>query len=509
MNGTLYHRFLRGWGGTVGFGTVGLTLAWLSFATPSIGAVPSPVEYRSDQIIIQPRAGINPAALSKFHAAQGAAVAHTFAAGRGAQVITVPPGETVADLVARYQQSGLVEYAEPDYLVHADATLPNDPYFVNGTLWGLDNTGQNSGTPHADIDAVDAWDVLNSASNIVVAVLDTGIRATHEDLASNMWVNPADGGNGFNAFTGTNNPADDSGHGTLVSGVLGGVGNNGKGVTGVAWRVQLMACKCLDQNGNGSDATVVACVEYAITNGARLINASFSSPAPSLAVSNAIVMAQAAGIIWVTSPGNNSLNVDASPTYPTGYPMDNLVSVAYTTRNDTLGTLSNYGATNVDLAAPGDQIYSTFSSSDSAYYPPSGLAINIAGTSFSAAYVSGALALMLAKYPAENYHQIIQRLFNATDPLPALAGKCATGGRLNLRKALNPDIRLSPAAAASPGTFQLHLATGANRVCTIQSSTNLSDWTSVYTNTTSTNGTFDFTNGLGAPHQFFRATAVP
>jgi subtilisin family serine protease len=123
------------------------------------------------------------------------------------------------------------------------------------------------------------------------------------------------GGHGYNAFDGTNDPSDDStSHGTMVAGVLGAVGNNGKGVTGVAWQVQMMACKCLN-NSSGSDSTVIACIDYALTNGARIINASFDSPTPSLALSNAIVAAQVAGVIWVASAGNNSYNVEVNPSY--------------------------------------------------------------------------------------------------------------------------------------------------------------------------------------------------
>ncbi len=484
------------------------SLLWLSPLRIMAASLDPLARYRTDQILIQPRTGLDVSLLAQFHAARGTKVVQTFAHAGGSQVITVPAGETVPGLVAKYQQSGLVDFAEPDYLVQAAATLPNDPAFTNGTLWALNNYGQSGGTPRADMDAVDAWDVLTSASNIVVAVLDTGIRATHQDLAANMWVNPHDGGNGFNAFTGTNNPADDSGHGTLVAGVLGAVGNNGMGVTGVAWRVQMMAAKCLDKNGNGSDATVISCLEYALTNGARIMNLSLDTTTVSLTLSNALVAARAAGIIIVASAGNNAVNVDVSPHYPACYGIDNIVSVAYTTRTDALGQFSDYGATNVTLAAPGDQIYSTFASADNGYYPPSGLAINIAGTSFAAGYVSGALALMLAKYPAENYQQIIQRLLNATDPLPALKGKCRTGGRLNLRKALNPDIRLAPLTADN-SVVPVQLATGPNRLCIIQASTNLTSWTPVYTNTTGTNGTFIFTNTSGLPRLFFRGAATP
>jgi subtilisin family serine protease len=468
-------------------------------------------EYRPDQILIQPKKTVSSAALANFHAAHQTQVAKAFANLGRMQVLRVPSNETAESLIAKYQHSGLVEFAEPDYLVHA-AAVPNDPKYTDGTLWSLNNTGQNGGTPDADIDAPEAWDVLNSASNVVVAVLDTGIRYTHEDLASNMWVNPVDGGHGFNAFTGTNDVSDDNGHGTLVSGLLGAVGNNGKGIVGAAWRVQLMACKCLDNNASGSDSTVIACIDYARTNGARIINASLDSPGSSAALSNAIVAARDAEIIFVASAGNHNpgMNVDLTPTYPACYDIDNILTVAYTTRTDDLGFLSNYGATNVDLAAPGDQLYSTYYTGDSSYYPQFSF-LNLAGTSFAAAYVSGAAALTVARYPAENYRQIINRLLASVDPVPSLAGKCVTGGRLNLWKALSPPISLMSIPGTNGTPFQLRLHSGANRTCVIESSSNLVNWTPLFTNTTITNGTFDFldSGSTNAPQKFYRAVSAP
>jgi subtilisin family serine protease len=489
-----------------------IVLISIGLAAAADAQSPHPA-YRTDQILIRFKAGINPTALNDFHRARRGEVLRTFNRIGRWQVLRVPQGETVTNLIAAYQKSGLVEFAEPDYLVYADATLPNDPKFLDGTLWGLDNYGQGGGTPGADIDATNAWDVLTSASNIVVAVLDSGIRATHEDLAANMWVNPTDGGHGYNAFTGTNDPTDADGHGTLVAGVLGGVGNNGIGVCGVAWRVQMMACKCLS-GGTGSDSTVIACIDYAITNGARIINASFDTPTPSLALSNAITAARDAGVLWVASAGNGNTspgrNIDAIPSYPSCYGIDNVVSVAYTTRTDDLGFLSNYGVTNVALAAPGDQIYSTISFSDTSYYPSGGLGINIAGTSFSAPCVSGACALLMAQYPSDSYQQIISRLLSSTDPLPALAGKCRTGGRLNLRKALR-TILMATLPVGGHAPFQLRVSGGVNRTCVLEASTNLATWSPVFTNNTSATGTFDFTNttASGPTQQFFRATAAP
>jgi subtilisin family serine protease len=166
------------------------------------------------------------------------------------------------------------------------------------------------------------------------------------------------------------------------------VGNNGKGVAGVAWRVQIMACKCFNSFGLGSISDVVTCMDYARTNGARIINASWGFT-NSLALSNAVASLRDAGIIVVAACGNSSTNIDLSPTYPASYPLDNIITVASITRSNTLATSSNFGANDVDLAAPGEGIYSTFAATDNFYLTQS-------GTSFAAPYVSGACALLMA-----------------------------------------------------------------------------------------------------------------
>jgi subtilisin family serine protease len=286
---------------------------------------------------------------------------------------------------------------------------------------------------------------------------------------------------------------------------LGAVGNNGKGVAGVAWRVQIMACQSFtNSSGVGAISDVVACLDYARTNGARVINASWGFSPDSLALSHAISSLRNAGIIIVAAAGNSTNNIDVSPTYPASYTFDNIVSVAYTTRADALGAASNFGATNVDLAAPGEHIYSTFVATDNFY-------VAISGTSFAAPYVSGVCALMLAKYPAETHQQIIARVLAATDPLPGLAGKCVTGGRLNLRKALSPPIQLTPLSIPVALPFQVRVAGGANRACVLEVSTNLTYWSPVFTNTTAANGTFDYTDNqsLNSARRFFRATSTP
>jgi subtilisin family serine protease len=284
-------------------------------------------DYSPDQILIMPKPGVSPTALAKFHAAQKARVLRTFEGISGLQILRLPEGKSVPDFIATYERSGLVQFAEPDYAIHATLT-PNDPKYLDDTLWALNNNGQKGGTPDADIDAPEAWDVLTSASNIIVAVLDTGVRATHEDLVSNMWVNPLDDGHGWNALSGTTNTDDDNGHGTMMAGVIGAMGNNSKGVVGVAWRVQILVGKCLDSSGNGSNSTLITCIDYARTNGAKIINGSLGGPGFSQAVSNAIYSARNAGIIYVASAGNDSEDIDAAPFYPSAYDVDNIVSVA-------------------------------------------------------------------------------------------------------------------------------------------------------------------------------------
>lgn len=489
--------------------TLALSLAACVFGQeqflPAQNAAPSvtaSAAFRDDRILVLPKP-FRFSAASALHARLGSKVLAHFPGVRGLQSVSVPSGESVQGLIAKYQTSGDVIYAEPDFVRYLNA-VPNDPKYTDGTLWALNNTGQSGGTVDADIDAPEGWDVARYASNTVVAVLDTGIRYTHEDLAANMWINPNGGGCGLNSITGTTNVMDDNGHGTLVSGVLGAVGNNGKGVTGVAWRVQLMAAKCFDSGGNSSDSYIIGAIDYARTNGAKVMVAAFDSTGYSSSLSNAIFAARESGIIFVTSVGNNTANIDPVPRYPACYDIDNVVAVTATTRNDTLLSVANYGATNVDLAAPGESIHTTWSPSDSFYTSL------FSGTSYAAPYVAGAFALLKERFPAEPHQQLISRVLNGVDPLPALVGKCRTSGRLNLRKALSPPIQLTLLSTTGNLPLQLRVQAGPNRNCVLEVTTNLTSWSPVFTNTTSPAGTFDYTDNASTNSQrrFFRATST-
>src|SRR5437870_4369603 len=401
-------------------------------------------DFRQDRVLVKPKSGIL-SALGDLHASVGVQVLQSYPDIGNLQVIKVPATASITDLISTYRRSGLVEYAEPDYQVQA-LQAPDYFHYGDGSLWDLHNTGLYGGTPGADISAEAAWDVQNSAANIIVAVIDTGARYTHEDLAGNMWVNSGeipgngidDDGDGYvddvhgiNAVNNTGDPNDDHGHGTHVSGTIGALGNNSVGVVGVAWKVQIMACKFLDSSGNGFISDAVKCIDYARSKGAKVINASWGSTSfTSQALHDAIDSARQAGIIWVAACGNSSEDNGVNPIYPASYGLDNIISVAATTRTDDLAFFSNYGATTVDLGAPGAAIFSCWNGSDGdyRYYD---------GTSMAAPHVTGTCALLMAHFPNDNYQQIINRILSSVDPLPSLAGKCRSGGRLNLQKALS------------------------------------------------------------------------
>jgi len=212
------------------------------------------------------------------------------------------------------------------------------------------------------------------------------------------------------------------------------------GVVGVAWRVQLMSCKFIDSQGNGAISDAITCIDYARKQHARIINASWGDTTfQSAALHDAIASARDAGILFVAAAGNSSGDNDANPLYPASYPLDNIIAVASTNRTDGLSFFSNYGATSVELAAPGEDIFSSWNDSDSGYQYES-------GTSMAAAYVSGAAAVLMAHAPGDNYAAIRQRILTGTDPLPALQGKVMTGGRLNLFNALLAGAPTTPAA---------------------------------------------------------------
>jgi subtilisin family serine protease len=351
-----------------------------------------------------------------------------------AELRKLDPELSVEEAISRYRNHPKVEYIEPNYIVEANET-PNDPLF--GQLWGMENTGQTGGTAGADISATTAWDVFTGSGTALIGVIDTGVDYTHPDLAANIYTNPGevpgngidddlngyvDDVRGWDFYNDDNDPMDDHGHGSHVSGTIGGVGNNGIGVAGVCWTVKIMPLKFLSASGSGSTADAVDAVEYATMMGVNLTSNSWGGGGFSQALFDAINAANTAGILFVAAAGNSGANTDVSAHYPSSYALPNIISVAATDDNDQLASFSNYGATTVDLAAPGVDILSTF---------PGNTYGSISGTSMATPHVSGALGLVFGRFPAIGHLDAKNLILNFADPLPNLSGVVATGGRLN------------------------------------------------------------------------------
>ena len=395
-----------------------------------------------NQVIVKFNSDIQSAQISTLQASLGASVLGTTNTS-GVQLWSIQGDADAA--IAAHSNNPAIEYIEPNYIVRTTA-IPDDSDF--NQHWGLHNTGQNGGTPDADIDAVEAWDITTGSSDVVVGVIDTGVDYTHPDLADNIWTNPGeiagDGidndGNGYiddiHGYDFVNNdgdPFDDEGHGTHVAGTIAARGNNGTGATGVNWSAQIMGLKFLGANGSGTTFAAIQSIEYATMMKTRygvnidLTNNSWGGGGFSQSLYDAIEAAGNADQLFVAAAGNASNNNDNSPSYPASYDLDNIISVAATDRNDRKSGFSNYGATTVDLGAPGSSIYSTF---------PGNRYGSISGTSMASPHVAGVAALLWADDSGLSALEVKERILASVDPIDALDGITVTGGRLNAFGAL-------------------------------------------------------------------------
>lgn len=425
--------------------------------------------YADDQILVKFKAASVPADNNDLVAeeivrARGARAESLNVQGRdGVQLIHLNKGVSVEEAILRAKEDPRVEYAEPDYYLYASDTVPNDEFFATGFMWGLSSVGCAvcaPGLPSPNIDATRAWDMTTGSDDIVAVVLDTGVDLQHEDLSANAWVNPReiagngvdDDGNGFvddvngwNFYDGNNQTFVNSGddlHGTHVAGSIGAVGNNGRGVTGVAWHVKIMSLKFLGgAQGKGSTSNAVKGVKYAIdlrNHGVnvRVINASWGGGSDSAALRQAISDANDAGILFVCAAGNGSANIDEDPDFPASYAPDlaNTISVAAVDASGSLASFSNTGHTSVSLAAPGVFIYST---------SPNGGYRQLSGTSMSSPYVSGIAVLLWSREPSLSPAQVKQRIIDTSEPIPSLVSKAVRSGRASAFDALTN--RISPA----------------------------------------------------------------
>ena len=448
-------------------------------------------------------------------------------------------------LVHYFRTRGDVEYAEPNYIIQANL-LPNDPQFSQ--LWGLQNTGQtingSAGTAGADIRAVSAWDVSTGSRLNVVAVIDTGIDYTHQDLAGNVWSAPssftvtiggstitcAAGTHGFNAIRKTCDPLDDNNHGSHVSGTIGAVGNNGIGVAGVNWTASIMGSKFLNAAGSGTTADAINAIEFTIqaksafaaTSGAnvRVLSNSWGGGGFSQSLLDEINKANTNNMLFVAAAGNSGSNNDTTPSYPASYNAPNVVAVAATDNKDQLASFSNYGASSVHLGAPGVNVLSTTIGNTYQMF---------SGTSMATPHVSGAAALILSKCSLDTAG-IKSNLLNNVDKIASLSLITVTNGRLNVNSAIRAcSTPTAPAAptglTATAGNAQVALqwtaSSGATSYNVKRSTTSGAEVTIVsgvtatsYTDTAVANGTTYFyvvsaVNAVGESLNSNEASATP
>jgi subtilisin family serine protease len=403
----------------------------------------------------------------------GGRVLHRFRASGAVLVEFRATSEKTARLAETLSRDPRVEYIEANLILHTNRT-PNDPRFSE--LYGLHNTGTQGGRAGADISAVKAWDVSTGSRKVLVGVIDTGIDYNHSDIKPNYWRNPGesgvdsegkdkatngvdDDGNGYvddfrgwNFVDNTNDPADDNGHGTHCAGTIGGAGDDGHGVVGVNWQVSLVAAKFLDADGSGTLDDAVKAIEYTTAIGVDMSSNSWGGGGFSETMDAAIREAEIKNILFIAAAGNDTSDNDRDPHYPSSYEGDNIIAVAATDRADRIASFSSYGATSVDVGAPGVGILSTF---------PGGRFERLSGTSMATPHVTGVAALIKSVYPAAKAAEIKARILNTTDRIPALEGKTLTGGRVNAFAALENDVvppnEVTALQITNPGISALYL----------------------------------------------------
>ncbi len=346
-----------------------------------------------------------------------------------------------------------VEKVEPNY-IYEMAKSPNDPLY--SSLWGLHNAGQKDssgtrGSKGIDLDIENAWNISTGSKKVIVAVIDTGVDFTIPDLKNNAWINQAEANglkdvdddkngyvddiHGYNFVSNKGDSTDDNGHGSHCSGTIGAQGNDHQGVVGINWDVSIMAVKFISSDGTGTLENAVKAIDYARKNGAQIMSNSWGGLAESAILQQAVVDANAAGILFVAAAGNNGADNDRAPFYPASYKMDNVIAVGAINNRARLSSFSNFGPETVQIAAPGENILST---------TPQGFE-TMSGTSMAAPHVAGVAALLLSVEPQLTAAQLKTRIVDTARPLFRLKNRVMSGGMIDAYAALSnqkpgPDL---------------------------------------------------------------------
>jgi thermitase len=408
-----------------------LVLAMLVVAAPAQAAPPA----ASGRLMVGFKKSVSTDRQQRLLAGLGGRISQRFKSIRGGRLVVVRPrsGRATNALRKRLARSSEVAYAEPDFFLFSSADkTPDDPFYP------LQYALIDSPDDH-DIDAPTAWGTRSSCAK--VAILDTGIDTDHPDLKSNVYKSEDKPNNGkdddkngyvddtygLNVIKGKGSGEDDNGHGTHVSGIVAGRGNNDVGVSGTCWSSKLLAVKFMNSKGKGSTSDAIAGIDYAVKQGFKIINCSFGSSSKSSSLHDAVDYAQNHNTLLVVAAGNDSENIDKHPLYPASYGDSNILAVAASTSEDGLADFSNFGSTAVDVAAPGDNIYSTYLG---------GGYRTLSGTSMAAPYVAGVAAILRKQQSDATYGNLRYAIRHKVDKPPALNGKVAYDGRLNAEKAL-------------------------------------------------------------------------
>ena len=413
--------------------------------------------YAPDAVIVKFRPSANASNKARARGLVNALSKREYRIVKGLEKLKLKPNQSVNKAVRALSKLPFVEYAEPDYRVQK---ATNDTYY--NLLYAIDNSGQAvaglSGTPDADMDVLEAWNIQTGDPELIIAVIDEGVVWDHPDLANNMWVNTGeiagngadDDGNGFvddvygyDFYDNDGDPRDEGGHGTHVAGTICAEANNNEGIVGVVQQCRIMALRFLGPQG-GTTSGGIASLDYAVQMGATISNNSWGGGGFSQALYDSIAAARDADHVFLAAAGNDGTNNDNIPHYPSNYNLPNVISVAATDNNDLRASFSNYGATSVDIGAPGVDIASTYTPMDGTV-PYSYLS----GTSMATPNVTGVVALIRSEFPDWNYQQVIDHLYATARPAGSMAGITTTGAIANAEAAMAGGEPPTPPLAPS------------------------------------------------------------